>query len=258
MVFGLLKRKKKQPNQYWTDEEAGYEKSRSVPVISHLLAHLKNKRTSLTLVAKGYQSGATFLLEVKDEEVQIDLPSDWPMQTSGDTGDKLRVRVIFKDAAQKWNHFDVRITGKNENTLFLSRPQTIYRLERRAHFRVAAPNGAKITFTCENNRIEEAILNDLSAGGMSFSMPETLKIKEKLIKDINIVLPGDDAVSKHIRINQGEIVRFSRDMISKLIAFGVSFQVSNKEEETLLQIVRQHELSQLQQPRQQYAAAHMP
>ena len=259
MVFGLFKNNRKRTHQHWTEDDSGYEKTDSTPVINHLLKHLKNNRTPLTIVTNGYQAGPTVLIDIAGEKLLLDKPVDWPGKATERTRKNLQLRVIFRDAAHKWNHFDVKVVGNDINTLFVSRPQTLYRLERRAHYRVTAPNGAKISFSCDNTRYEKGILNDISAGGMLFSMPETLQGEGKQLDDIDITLPtaAEDEI-EYIRIKKGEIVRCKHDIVSKRAAIGVAFEVTGKEEENLLQVVRQQELSQLQKQKQQCAATSQP
>ena len=251
MASGLLKRTQKQTHQYWHGEGSGYEKTDSIPVINHLLTHLKNKRTPLTLVTSGYQSEPSVLIDVTGEKLLIAKPKAWPVKTT-DNKDQ-HVRLIFKDAAHKWNHFDVRVIGTSGDTVTFSWPQTLFRLEQRKNFRVSAPTGARISFSCNSDHYEEVILNDFSASGMLFSMSETTNMKGTQLSDISLSLPNAEEDSHYIQINKGEIVRFIRDQTTRIVAFGVSFQVTSKEKESLLQIVRQQEITISQEQRQQSA-----
>lgn len=254
MVFGVLKEKKKRIHQHWTGDDSGYEKTRSTPVINHLLKHLKNQRTPLTIVTDGYQAGPTVLIEITDEKLVLDKPAGWPGKATVKSRKNHQLRVIFRDAARKWNHFDVKVVGNDLDTLYLSVPQTLYRLERRAHYRVSVPSGSSISFSYENARYEKGILNDISAGGMLVSIPDKIQVESKQLKDIDITLPTPEDDIQNIHIGRGEIVRYKHDMVSKRAAIGVAFEVTGKEEEVLLHIVRQQELSLLQKQRQQSAA----
>ncbi|MDH3393572.1 MAG: PilZ domain-containing protein, partial [Desulfobulbaceae bacterium] len=160
------------------------------------------------------------------------------------------LRVIFRDAAHKWNHFDVKVVGNNIDSLYVSVPQTLYRLERRSHYRVPAPSGTVISFTCDHARYETGILNDISAGGMMVSIPGAKQVEGKQLNDIDIALPLTEDDIQYIHIKKGTIVRYKQDAGSKQAAIGVAFQITSKEEESLLQVVRQQELSLLQEQRQ--------
>lgn len=250
MVLGLLKKDKKTSCQQWVGDDSGYEKTRSRPVISHLLKHLKNNRTPLTIVTNGYQAGPTILFDINEEVLHLDKPVDWPGKATIKSRKNVPLRVIFRDAAHKWNHFDVKVVGNDVDTLFLSLPKTLYRLERRNHYRVPAPSGAMISFSCNEARYDKGILNDISAGGMMISIPGTFKAEGKQLKDIDITLPIAEDDMKHIHIPKGTIVRYQKDNVANQAALGVAFQITSREEENLLQIVRQQELSLLQEHRQ--------
>lgn len=246
MIFGILKSNKKRAHQYWTACESGYEKTDSASIINHLLLHLKTNRTPLALVKVGYQSAPTILFDIVDNKILIDKPVDWPDSTKGKAGNDNKIRVVFKDNAKKWNHFNAIVTSQSKDTLRLSYPKVLYRLERREYYRIHAPGGSHLSFRCNQNRYDKGILNDFSAGGMLFSMAGTTKITDSIIEDINISLPGADDIRKYINVDRGEVIRAIPDRQSELVSFGVSFQVSEKEKEELLKMIRQHELAQLQ------------
>lgn len=222
----------------WQPEESGYDVTNSPEIISQTLTMLQQKRMFLILLHKGYQSGGTILIDHNGQQLQIDKPMDWP-------GSEKTIRVAFKDAAKLWNHFTVKVLGVKDDILLTSRPTKLYRLQRRAHFRVSAPDNSTASFSHKNDRFYDLQLIDISAGGMQACSKKRLPITGKGDQATNIILylpPTPDIAETTLEILEGQVVRVLRSEELRAYSYGVIFKCSQFEEELLLKYVRQREL----------------
>ena len=225
----------------WVAYKRGYEVTRSTAIIEHCLKWLKNDGVMVVLYTKGYQSHATIVYAVKERQVLIDKPKDWP--------DVNRVKVAFRDGADLWNHFSAPVLSVSTDALCLRKPTELFMLQRRTLFRVGTPQGSKATFVYNKKKCKFKVL-DISAGGMLLSTGQDhgLDLYGKTIKEILITLPGDFGTKqlkqKNVRftVPEGKVVRSMTIRGSDQEQFGIRFKPGAKEERRILQYVRQREL----------------
>ena len=151
---------------------------------AHILKELKKKRGYLILQHKGYQSGPTVLVTVHNSSLAIDSPVDWP-------GKAKKVKVLFRDSYKVWNYFITSVISESQDTLKMAFPVEIFRMQRRANFRVQMPSICKTSFTYHEEQFDDLTVHNLSLGGMLVEMP-----KGKVIDDAahlgNIVITLQD------------------------------------------------------------------
>lgn len=225
----------------WHSEESGYDVTTSPEIISQTLAMLKQKRLFLVVLHKGYQSAGTILIDHNKRHLQIDKPVDWP-------GTETKIRVVFKDTAKLWNHFTVTVLGVKDDLIHTSRPSKLYRLQRRAHFRVSTPSGSTVSFTHKGTTFSDLELLDISAGGIQACSNKRLALsgESETISNINIYLPPTaDIAENTLAIQTGTVVRAHRNEELHSSRYGITFEYSQNEEELLLKYVRQRELEML-------------
>ncbi len=225
--------------------EGGYETTRSPKIISNTIKWLKQSRTIISLLSKGYQSGATLVYKLTDQHILIDKPKDWP-------GTKMRVRVVFRSETKVWMHFISTVLATSKNGLKCTRPKELFMLQRRNHYRVTLPRNSVASFTCDH-ALYKLGCKDLSAGG-------TLLVSKKhpgigdvtRIKNIILTIPSEDTVPDvtngilTLYIEEGDILRQTiQSAPIKLFCVGVRFYCSATEEEKILRYVRQRELEVL-------------
>lgn len=231
----------------WRQTEAGYEVTTSREFITRTLRRLQAKRTFLVLLMKGYQSGNTVLVAHDAETMQIDKPRDWPGRAS-------RVRVIFRDESNVWNHFNAEVTAVNQDTLFLRLPRELYKLQRRAHYRVGVPSGTLATFTRKGQVYKDFTVQDISVGGISLCAGcggcgvVAIGIEEE-VEEIRVAIPlpkeqwkKGKPTANTILIGKGVLVRRYQNAITHGDCMGLRFFATAAEEKELLYYVRQREL----------------
>lgn len=229
----------------WVAHQAGYDYTRSGHIISHTLNWLREKRVFVSVLHKGYQSGGTIIVEADHQKIVVDKPKDWPATHTS-------FRVIFRNAAKLWSHFNGVLLSSSANALILKLPEELFILQRRQHYRINLPEGSTATFLYNQKKCK-LNMQDLSAGGMLLCAknPKDLPQLHHTIKDIIITIPSDDAAAgadngtHRFKIKEGEIVRSFADSRFRRFYLGVSFSPGRTEEERIMKYIRQRELAQL-------------
>jgi c-di-GMP-binding flagellar brake protein YcgR len=243
MAPGKIKSPEKTSN-FWQPLEDGREMTTSRQIITNSLSWLKSKRILLTLLHGGYQSGGTIVIGYDHQQLEIDLPADWPNTSP-------QVRVLFKDRGKIWNYFTAPVKGVTSDSLLLQIPQTIYRLQRRAHFRVEAPRGSEASFIHKGTTHVKLSIQDISAGGMQVCSKTSLPLlPEDKLTAISLFFPGGNILLKRdddpdlvLQIRHGGLARATGQ--ESTFCYGIRFVCSQNEEKLLLNYVRQLELALL-------------
>ena len=229
---------------YWTTADNGYEKTASAEMITTILRGLMEKHRFVVLMHKGYQSGNLVLVAVDTGGVAIDKPVDWP-------GTSKRVRVLFRDESNVWNYFTATVVQETKDTVKTEFPTELFRLQRRAYFRVSVPAGTTASFRRGERRYEGLVVSNLSVGGMlvctpAAGVPKGLK-EQVTIEEIELLIPDEEAEDGVLvlPVRKGVIVRAFADDNKEAVCFGVQFAPAAREEEQLLQYVRTSELDAL-------------
>lgn len=224
-------------------DESGYETNNSATVIKATLSHIKKTRIFVALLQKDYQSGNTIIISFDSNHLIIDKPRDWPNHLTW-------IRVVFKDDFKLWHHFTVKIVKASEDTLKTTFPTELFRLQRRAHFRIPVPTKSKASFTLSDTPYDDEALVDISVGGMKiFLENQDHLLKEKTgisINNIEIKFSQNQDEDKEknlpLTIRKGEVVRETFNKELNFLEIGVQFSPAIPEEKSLLQYVRQREL----------------
>ncbi len=231
----------------WRQTEGGYEVADSIDLIKHTLLRLQEKRTFVVLLRRGYQSGNTYVIGNNDETLQIVRPYDWPM-------DGGRMRLVFKDETNVWNHFNTEVTGLGKDTVSLRMPLELYRLQRRSHYRVSTPSGTLATFTRKGQVYKNFHVQDIGVGGISLcgenEGPDAAAIPLNAeVGEIAVSFPIPKALRKKggpafhtIPVAKGILVRSYLGGGKKIGCLGIRFLFTPEEENELLYYVRQREL----------------
>lgn len=230
--------KKKLPVPGWQDIGAGYESSASDELINQAVDRLVSNHLPVFLACKGYQSGPTILLAADGRGLLIDKPRDWQPCP--------KTRIIFKDETRLTNHFDVRILSESADTLLSSLPAEIFRLQRRACYRVDVPHGSHVSFRSNDNLHAGLKVKNISATGMLFYAKKPMELPRNVIQDIALSLPAKQdentlADWQQKKISTGEIVRTFHDRQEGVVYYGVAFRSKRKEEDELTRYIRQRE-----------------
>ena len=222
----------------WQTCGADYESSVSSELIHRAVTRLVNGHLSIFLTSKGYQSGPAILIDANAQGLLIDKPRDWRSCQ--------KVRLHFKDEARLTNHFDVRILAESADTLQSSLPGEIFRLQRRASYRVDVPHGCHVSFLSNNNLHTGLTVKNISALGMLFFSKKPMALPRTAIQDITLSLPvgeGEDILAgrQQKKVSQGEVVRTFFDRQLGIVHYGVAFRSKRKEEDALTRYIRQRE-----------------
>lgn len=230
----------------WVAQHAGYDYTRSEDIISNTLNWLQDKRVFVSLLHKGYQSGGTMIVDANHEKIVVGKPQDWPATHAS-------FRVIFRNAAKLWSHFNGELLSSSADSLVLRRPEELFILQRRQHYRINLPEGSVATFLYNQKKCK-LNMQDLSAGGMLLSTrdPKDLPQQHHTIKNIIITIPSDDAAAGaesdgvlRFKIKEGEVVRAFANSKLRQFCLGISFSPGRPEEERIMKYIRQRELALL-------------
>ena len=236
--------KKRQPKDLiqtgWVTLENGYESTKSLEIIKQILAGLLKERHMIVVLHKDYQSGNCILVDVRDDELLIDKPHNWP-------GTESLVRVAYKDAAKLWTHFNTRVTSATEDLLYTEFPKQIYQLQRRDHFRVETPHGSQVSFSFKAAQYSNFTLLDISAGGMKLGSNQKILIPTNAtVTDISINIScGSREEEEVLLVRKGSVVRSYPDRERRLLCYAVKFHPTGPQEDQLVKFVRQQELDML-------------
>ena len=230
----------------WVTMDGGYETTKSPAIIQTTLNMIKGDRILVSIIFKGYQSSGTVLYEINNNIIKIDKPKDWP-------GKIKKIRIVFKNEINIWMHFVVSVLKTTSDSLHCSIPISLFKLQRRNHYRVGLPQKSKVLFSY-NNEICTYQLKDLSAGGMLiFSKTDPTFFQDSShISKIKLILPFEETPEspegKLITLfaKEAELVReFIQQEPFMLFCFGFRFFCTKSEEEKILRYVRQRELEVL-------------
>ncbi len=222
----------------WQEIGADYESSVSRELIDHAVTRLMTKHLPIFLASKGYQAGPTVLIDANDQGLLIDKPHNWrPCQ---------KIRLIFKDETWLTNHFDVHILAESADTLQFSQPSEIFRLQRRASYRVDVPQGCHVSFRSNDSLHTGLRVKNVSAKGMLFFSEKPVELPQTAIQDIALSIPAREGVDilagwQQKKIAQGEVVRTFHDRQQGLVCYGVAFRTKRKEEDEMTRYIRQRE-----------------
>ena len=226
----------------WVLGEGDNEITKSPKVIKKSLARLKAKRGFVVLLHKGYQSGNTIIIGFDEKYLYIDKPLDWPGLSS-------KIRMVFKDEAKVWNHFTIKVVGVSKDTLKTIFPTKLFRLQRRANFRLNVLRGSRAGFSRNGDAYRNAEIINISAGGVLLSLDHKGPIigdhSDNLIQDITMkIVAGVDETSqdKLLTVAKGRVVREVFDQENRRLLLGIEFFVNAKEEKALLKYIRHREL----------------
>lgn len=225
----------------WVPHHAGYELTKSEHIIRHTIKWLREKRIFIILVHKEYQSGGTLIVDHSNSEITIDRPRDWP-------GKLTNLRVAFRNSANLWCHFSVKLTGRTRHTLQFLFPTALYMLQRRSNFRINLPDGSSASFVYNKKKCKLNV-KDLSASGMLVCdrVDEHMPEKGHTLQHINLVIPSENQSEAPLRfkIKEGEVVRSFVYDRTPVLCLGVQFLPSGPEEERIMKYIRQRELAML-------------
>ena len=224
----------------WVPYGNGYEMTQSRQIIASRLLELKQRKLPVVLVHKNYQSGQYMLVGFEKSQILIDKPPDWP-------GTESKIRVIYRDRNNLWNHFFSTVVSTSSDTLYLSPPTHFFLLQRREHYRVDTPSGSLASFIHKNDLHADILVKDLSACGMLLVSPQQLPFQEgAVIEEIMLTVPVEEEPYPVTLLCQGgEVIRVTSDQRNRQFLLGIKFQTTDEEEEAILRYVRQREIELL-------------
>lgn len=221
----------------WFTLENGAQATESRELIKMALDRMRSKRELVTMVHKGYQSPKTVIVNYDDEMLEIDKPVDWP-------GTHEILHLLFKDETLVWNQVRVRVLRTEESSIFTEFPSRLIRLQRRSNYRVGVPSGSTASFMYNNEMLQGFQVVDISANGVLICSERhhSLDVGGKVV-DLTLFFPGASTgltAGTYISIRMAKVMRTARDD-NKKYCYGIFFDLSQNEEELLLQYVRQRE-----------------
>lgn len=224
----------------WVPYGNGYEMTQARQIIARCLLELKQRKFPLVLVHRNYQSGQSTLVGFEKGLLLIDKPLDWP-------GTESKIRVIYRDRNNLWNHFYGTVASTSSDTLYLSLPTRFFKLQRREHYRVDTPSDSLASFIHKNVLHADILVKDLSACGMLLASPQLLPFEEgAVLEEIMLTVPlEDEPFPATLLCREGEVVRLTTDRQNRQYLLGIKFQATKEEEEAIVRYVRQRELELL-------------
>ena len=145
---------------------------------------------------------------------------------------KMRFEFIGNDNLQ----YIFRTSGGEiiGNEICIKFPESIERIQRRAHFRIEVPLETKLHFKKKSVDIEMNLIDVSLKGALVNSVPKnTILISGENLKNVKLVFPlkNKDMVA---HIKKVLVKRLEKDSKSKRYTYGLYFAITEKNEETLL------------------------
>lgn len=220
----------------WVEFGDGVHATRSPKIIQLALKSIQRQHIFCTVVAKGYESGKLALVEFGSGRMVLDRPVDWP-----EGMEPQPLRILFKDKAQLWNQFAVKLLEVRDDSLITSMPVKYVRLQRRSNYRVGVSRGSRVFFQHRGVENEFGIDNISANGGLFCHENRRLDLPiGDLLTNIVMRFPVSDGDEVQVRIREGRVVR-SCENDQREVCFGVQFLLKGREEQELMQYVRLRE-----------------
>lgn len=222
----------------WVDCGGGIHATRSAKIIQQALRVIERQHIFCVVVAKGYESGKVALLKFDSGRLVLDMPVDWPLAMGPQP-----LRILFKDRAQLWNQFSVKLLEVTPDTLITTAPLKYVQLQRRFNFRVDVPLGSGVVFRYRDEFRYDFVLENISATGCLFSQEERrgegMQVGDQ-VHDITLTFPNGGGAVVRLLIKEGRVVRVCENE-RRFPCFGVHFLLQPQEEKELMQYVRMRE-----------------
>lgn len=243
----FIRRKSDSSNKIsgWQLDKDGFEKTYSAAFVSEAITRLLKDRILLSLASKDYQSSITMLTDFDQKQLVFAKPEEWPDTQSF-------IRVIFKDAEKMWSHFDVNVLHVTRESLIATKPKTLFRLQRRDHYRMLTPRGSFASFVFAGKKYEGFYAHDISAGGMMLCTKKRPSLTSgDVISELSITLPAiehnsDFFPGEHVfHIPMAKVIHVYQNEQIHFLRFGLGFMINKQIEEDIVKHIRQLELETL-------------
>ncbi len=243
-------KKKKIALGRWLEAKNGHEYNNDPQFLLQTFAKIKEEHKYVFLLHEKYQSGNTLLVSVTPQSVDIDCPVDWP-------GSSEKIRVLFRDDSNVWNYFNTKVISRSKDTLKTAFPTELFRMQRRAYFRVQMSSDYKVSFSREDGDCVNLSINNLSVGGMLVCLPngaDTRKFNDaELLTDISIAYDsGRTAAYDSDNAEENSCIDISQGFVARTLelengqkCIGVKFNLQGAEENEIMEFVRRNELASL-------------
>lgn len=215
--------------------------------ITQLLGTLIRQKTllKLSLIDTEYEN-LTRILRMADHQrtphLVIDIPEGF--ETAAADLEVWQIRIEFS-GPDRIQYAFTTVGGKiADNRIYLKAPQEIERLQRRELFRIDAPNGTRIRFPQDENRLELEVMN-ISIGGSLAAwvqtradMPENSPFAlAQRIADVALVFPAE-IMRQPIKIGALEIKRIEQKSPENRYELGLEFcEISSVEKRRLTDLI---------------------
>ena len=202
----------------------------------------------------GHKSPTTLIMSMKEDEIELELPPDWK-------GDQEVALLKYRAPGEPWHSLKVRVKRMAGGSIFFHFPELYAISERRSYFRIEVPSGsiAKImlqkkkaatTRRRAKQKFFTGIIRDISAGGICIFPEKTpgilLPESHVMVGPVELTLGLNAEKSwPNMTIEKAEVVRLSETMLKdrKVPVMALKFHLSRKEEENLVNYIRQRELA---------------
>ncbi|WP_456430913.1 flagellar brake protein [Thermosulfuriphilus sp.] len=227
---------------YWRKAEDGLEKTDDSDLIRSVLEEAREKGLWFEILAPGFRSGPTVLIDHGPKGLLFDVPPKWQPISK-------KLRVVFRDSSNIWHHFESHFLGRDQQGLLLAYPELLFRLERREYYRIEVPSKSRATYHFKG---KEGLgrIKDICLGGMAL-MDYTLEVPLRdFVEEITLELwLNETTAHPPIYLTKAEVVRTAEVEGARLM--GLKFHISPREEEPLLQYIRKREIEILKLRREQ-------
>ena len=162
----------------------------------------------------------------------IDYPKGFKEAVSDVEIWKIRFEFIGNDNLQ----YIFRTSGGEifGNEIWIKFPEAIEKIQKRKHFRIEAPFGAKLHFEKRSVRFDMNVIDVSLRGALVNSVQKNaiLKIGEDL-RDVKLVFPSEKKVLM-VRIKKASVKRLKKDPRMDRYTYGLYFAMIEKNEEKAL------------------------
>ena len=237
----------------WVFKGDRYKFTSNAGIISQELEELKKNRTIIEILAPGYKSTPSLIVNSKGH-LELDRPVDWP-------GLNGRLFIQYRFPGYPYSYFVTTFQKEDASSVFVSWPELLAVNERRQFFRIPVPSGCLLVIPKKSAAKEAKVrkrrvpvrfagaIKDVSLGGLCFYMepkrfpsPPPLRAR---IGPLKLVLKvTSEKVWDKFEIAEGEVVRSKETSIDNRRRFEVAlkFILRGNEEKRLYEYVRLREI----------------
>ncbi len=241
-------------SRYRWEYHKDYLKYTTCPdVIIDEAAKVRDQHIWIELLANGYRSTPTLILEAGKRGLEIDRPENWKRGVGP-------LIIRYRPPQCPWHILKTRVKTTTGNGILTPVPEVIMVVEKRQYFRVSCPLGSRIILM-KRIRCGKKIklmpglrgkIRDISLGGLAFYLEDPRKVTPPPLRSIvgpftvELMLTAEKPWNS-LLFSEAEVIRLKESgrYDKKSLEVALKFRISTKEKERLYPYIQKRELELL-------------